>query len=246
MKISIPVYVLMFLIAFYSCQKDDYEYRPHDGSNRYTDTSDDNTNDNPLAWTQAEIDSIISGANNSMMRVFIVDNYEDSIILRKPSIDVIPDQNDTILDKLIDRMYATVNDPNNPGVGIAAPQVGINRKIIWVERQDKTGSPFEVYLNPKIVQVSAVTNSQQEGCLSIPNPTISGNVERPWSIYLEYTTPDGTDTSEVIMHQYVSRIFQHEIDHLYGIFYTDHIDTSKNQKILDKLEQYTNYETGSF
>jgi len=55
------------------------------------------------------------------------------------------------------------------GVGIAAPQVGILKQIIWVQRFDKEGFPFEVYLNPKIINYSAEKQDCKEGCLSIPD-----------------------------------------------------------------------------
>src|SRR3546814_7418142 len=72
----------------------------------------------------------------------------EEAILRKPSVDI--DPNEPLLPVLAKRMYLSVTDSLHPGVGIAAPQVGINRNVIWVQRFDKPGEPMELYLNPKI------------------------------------------------------------------------------------------------
>ena len=119
------------------------------------------------------------------------------------------------------RMLATVQDPQNTGVGIAAPQVGILRRMIAVQRFDKPGEPFEFYLNPEIVESSAETAPGREGCLSIPG--LAGTVVRAQRIVLRYPDERFAEKTETI-DGFTAVIFQHETDHLDGILYTDRTD----------------------
>ncbi len=116
------------------------------------------------------------------------------------------------------RMLATVLDPENTGVGIAAPQVGISRRLVAVQRFDKEGEPFEFYANPKIVRYGAEVAPGGEGCLSVDG--CRGIVERAQEIDIEYIAKDGSKTAETVK-GFTAVIFQHEIDHLDGILYTD-------------------------
>jgi peptide deformylase len=107
------------------------------------------------------------------------------------------------------------------GVGIAAPQVGINRNIIWVQRQDKGtmfNRPWELYYNPRIVAYSGIYNLRSDGCLSVPDACetqngITGNSWRASWVDVEYYLPDGTFVQERITQALTAHIFQHEIDH---------------------------------
>lgn len=176
-----------------------------------------------LAFTETEKNLIYSGGGDSLMYVMNFFIYSDSLVLRTQCSDV--NLNDTTtLFHLIDRMYATVNDPAHPGVGIASPQVGISRNIIWVQRYDKgTGSnhPFEVYLNPHITRYSDTTEYLPDGCLSIPG--VSDNSQRAIWVDVEYELPNGSSFSERISHKYTAHIFQHEIDHLNGKLFIDRL-----------------------
>ncbi len=119
---------------------------------------------------------------------------------------------------LCERMLATVQDPENEGVGIAAPQVGISRRLVAVQRFDREGGPFEFYVNPEIVRYGEEMAPGGEGCLSVPD--MRGTVERAQEIDVRYRTLHGTDTLETVK-GFTAVIFQHEIDHLDGILYTD-------------------------
>ena len=119
---------------------------------------------------------------------------------------------------LLDDMYETMK---GDGVGIAAPQVGILRRMIAVQRFDKPGEPFEFYLNPEIVESSAETAPGREGCLSIPG--LAGRVVRAQRIVLRYRDERFAEKTETI-DGFTAVIFQHETDHLDGILYTDRTD----------------------
>ncbi|GAA3602932.1 hypothetical protein GCM10022396_20420 [Flavivirga amylovorans] len=156
------------------------------------------------------------------MRVYKITNKQDSLLLRTKSSYIKPDPNDKILLLFVKRLHTTVRDSISMGVGIAAPQVGILKNIIWVQRFDKEYFPFEVYLNPKIIKYSEDKQTSKEGCLSIPNRTDALN-NRAESITIEYDTMKGEHKTEIIK-GFTSVIFQHEIDHLNGILYLDHLN----------------------
>jgi len=169
-------------------------------------------------FTAEEIKLINAGGTNDTMRVLNYFVPQDSMILRSKSENVF-DFSSPTLKLLISRMYATVISPAHPGVGIAAPQVGIKKRIIWVKRYDKQGKPFEVYLNPRILKYSDTLKQRPDGCLSIPG--VSGTSWRAIWVEVEYYTQDGQKHVEKITHEYTAHIFQHEIDHLDGILWID-------------------------
>jgi len=156
------------------------------------------------------------------MRVLKINNKKDSIILRTKCKNVVADSNNVELAHFVNRLYRTVRDSISMGVGIAAPQVGVLKNIIWVQRFDKEGFPFEVYLNPKIVQYTDKKQNCVEGCLSIPYRSDTTKT-RAYAILMEYDKMDGTHHSEMI-EAFTAVIFQHEIDHLNGILYLDHLE----------------------
>lgn len=156
------------------------------------------------------------------MRVLKINNKKDSIVLRTKCKNVIADPNNVELKHFVNRLYKTVRDSISMGVGIAAPQVGVLKNIIWVQRFDKEGFPFEVYLNPKIVKYTDKKQDCVEGCLSIPDRSDTTKT-RAYAILMEYDKMDGTHHSEMI-EAFTAVIFQHEIDHLNGILYLDHLE----------------------
>ncbi|MET3036969.1 peptide deformylase [Chryseobacterium sp. NRRL B-14859] len=120
------------------------------------------------------------------------------------------------------------------GVGIAAPQVGINRKVIWVQRFDKDGAPLEYFINPVIVWKSDVQNLGPEGDLSIPD--FRDQFYRSKVIQLEYVDLKGQRYSEIV-EGFTAVIFQHEIDHLFGILISDKKEKEKNDS-YKKVDAY--------
>ena len=102
---------------------------------------------NSNGWSKREL-TIIDRSDSVM---FVTTLPDDSVILRTPSVDVsMQELKSQELQTLMAKMLRTVTDPSQDGVGIAAPQVGINRRIIWVQRLDKEGEPFECYVNIRI------------------------------------------------------------------------------------------------
>ena len=148
----------------------------------------------------------------------------DSAILRTPSADFTPRElSSKDLRTLLDKMLFTVQHPSQDGVGIAAPQVGINRRVIWVQRFDKEGEPFECYLNVRIDSLSPELVRGPEGCLSVPPQR--GIVPRHSAVYVSYLRPGSSERIREHVEGYTAIIFQHECDHLDGRLYIDRADT---------------------
>jgi peptide deformylase len=136
-------------------------------------------------------------------------------------------------------MVATVTHPSQDGVGIAGPQVGLNRRVVAVQRFDKEGEPFEVYPNVRIVWASDSLAAGPEGCLSVPDRR--GEVLRSQEIIIEYADITGIEHSlqqnrlesnrrakpvpmvRDTVSGFTAVIFQHEIDHLDGVLYIDRL-----------------------
>ena len=165
---------------------------------------------------------VMNADSASAMKLWLVTDEDEYALLRKQSDDVLYDETDEVLNRCIDRLYATVVDTANAGVGIAAPQVGISKNIIWVQRFDKVNYPFEVYLNPKITRYSDQKQPCREGCLSIPNRSDTLNV-RSMTIEITYMNTYGNMRTESIT-GFTAVVFQHEIDHLNGVLYTDYLE----------------------
>ena len=187
------------------------------------------------------------------MRVLTIEDSCDNAVLRDTSRNLsvkalLSDEYD-MLAKL---MVATVTHPTQDGVGIAGPQVGLNRRVVAVQRFDKGTSgpdgnetyPFEVYPNIRIVWASDSLAAGPEGCLSVPDRR--GEVLRSQEIVIEYTDmeallfhqsqskrqtgwkhSESTDTSlptrRDTVKGFTAVIFQHETDHLDGVLYIDRL-----------------------
>lgn len=163
---------------------------------------------------------LIGSQRDSVMRVLKVTDREDSLLLRKTSREVSPEMlSSEPLSILCSRMLTTVTAPENDGVGIAAPQVGLLYNLIAVQRFDKPQEPFEFYANPKITFRSEECSVGREGCLSVPDRY--GMVSRSDSIVLEYVDPTTLQTRTESVVGFTAVIFQHETDHLAGVLYTD-------------------------
>ena len=168
--------------------------------------------------TAEETDLVMS--SDGVMRVLLVTSPEDSLVLRTPCVDLAEeDLQSEVYERLARRMIATVTDSTQDGVGLAAPQIGLNRRVVAVMRYDKPGYPFEVYPNIYIDYLSDRKQTGPEGCLSIPD--IAGDVERSQQIVIRYTDPETLSEVRDTVDGYTAVIFQHETDHLDGILFTD-------------------------
>ena len=135
-------------------------------------------------FTRQELE-ILDGAD-SFMRVLTITDKDDLAVLRAQSSDF---SSEALLseefERLSELMVATVTHPSQDGVGIAGPQVGLNRRVVAVQRFDKEGEPFEVYPNVRIIWQSDSSAFGPEGCLSVPDRR--EDVARSQEIVIEST-----------------------------------------------------------
>jgi peptide deformylase len=135
---------------------------------------------------------------------------------------------------LADDMLATMYDA--PGIGLAAPQVGVLSRLIVVDcvKDDDTPARPIVMINPEILAASDETNTYEEGCLSIPEQY--GEVTRPADIRVGWIDRDGNPREEEFGGLWATCI-QHEIDHLNGRLFIDYLSAMRRQLITRKMEK---------
>ena len=113
---------------------------------------------------------------------------------------------------------------SSDGIGLAAPQVGINKEIIVIDCDlDNPATPPLVLVNPKILRYSPEIVLGQEGCLSIPNVFL--DVKRPASIEISYKDENGRPQKRVVS-DILARVVQHEMDHLHGVMFVDRVENT--------------------
>jgi peptide deformylase len=136
----------------------------------------------------------------------------------KPVLDLVSDMLDTLEEE--------------GGVGLAAPQIGITKRIILVRYEDK----IETYINPEIEIIENKRIEGDEGCLSIYS--IQGfQVKRYPRIKIRTTNIKG-NTEEFIAEDLLARVIQHEVDHLDGIMFIDHLDAASRRELLEKINDF--------
>src|SRR5829696_9737820 len=138
---------------------------------------------------------------------------------------------DREIKQLADDMFETMYDA--PGIGLAAIQVGITRRIVTTDLAKKDDPPEpRVFINPEITWRSDETATYEEGCLSIPE--IYEEVERNAQVRVKYLDVDGKE-QELEASGLLATCLQHEIDHLNGVLFIDHISKLKRDRIVKKF-----------
>ena len=128
---------------------------------------------------------------------------------------------------MLETMYAA------PGIGLAAIQVGIPQRVVTLDlaKKDEPKNP-QVVINPEILWSSEERGSYEEGCLSIPE--IYEEVERPAQVKVRYTDLDGK-MREIAANGLLATCLQHEIDHINGVLFIDHLSKLKRDRIVKKF-----------
>lgn len=134
------------------------------------------------------------------------------------------------LDRLIDEMFYTMYDA--PGIGLAAPQVAVQKRLIVVDVSEEKNEPIAL-INPEIIRSSGQI-TWEEGCLSLPG--IYADITRPSDILVRGMDRDGK-TIEFEAHDLLAICIQHEIDHLNGKLFVDHLSILKRNRILQKYKK---------
>ena len=133
--------------------------------------------------------------------------------------------------KLVDDMFETMYDA--PGIGLAAIQIGTSKRVVTMDlaKKEEPKNP-QVFINPEIVWSSDEKAVYEEGCLSIPE--IYSDVERPAQVKVKYLDLEG-ELHEIEANGLLSTCLQHEVDHLNGILFIDHLSRLKRQRIIKKF-----------
>ena len=130
---------------------------------------------------------------------------------------------------MLDTMY------DAPGVGLAAIQIGVAKRMITMDvSKDENERQPRVLINPEILWASEEKRVYEEGCLSIPE--YYEEVERPDRVRFRYTTLDG-ETVEQDADGLMATCVQHEIDHLNGVLFIDHLSKLKRDRVLTKFKK---------
>jgi len=146
--------------------------------------------------------------------------------ISKP-VQAVDDRVRRLMDDMLETMYAA------PGIGLAAPQVGVLKRVIVVDVSEKDSPPAPLALaDPEILWVSDHDNTHEEGCLSVPEHY--ADVVRPAEVRVRYLDRNN-ELRELHADGMLATCVQHEIDHLDGILFIDHISALKRNMILRKL-----------
>jgi peptide deformylase len=140
---------------------------------------------------------------------------------------------DDPLRKLASDMLDTMYDA--PGIGLAAIQVGepLRMLVLDLAKEDEPKAP-QIFVNPEIVEGSDERSIYEEGCLSIPD--YYAEVERPAKVRVKYIDRDGK-AQEVAAEGLLATCLQHEIDHLNGVLFIDHISKLKRDMVVKKFKK---------
>ncbi|MCQ8240295.1 peptide deformylase [Rhizosaccharibacter radicis] len=131
---------------------------------------------------------------------------------------------------LLPRMFATMY--HAPGIGLAAPQIGIGLRAAVVDVADEGERHPLVLINPEVIEHSDSLAAREEGCLSLPNQY--AEVVRPEKVRVRFQDIEGR-TTELEADGLLATCLQHEIDHLDGILFVDHLSTLKRNMVMRRL-----------
>lgn len=138
-----------------------------------------------------------------------------------------------LMDDMLETMYAT------GGIGLAAPQVGVSKRVLVMDldqpEQGGRGQP-RFFINPEITWSSEEQNTYNEGCLSLPGQY--AEIERPKKIRIKFIDYDGKE-QEIEADGLLATCLQHEMDHLNGVLFVDHLSTLKKDMVMRKLKKFT-------
>jgi peptide deformylase len=133
--------------------------------------------------------------------------------------------------QLVEDMFETMYEA--PGIGLAAIQIGVPKRVITMDLAKKDeGKKPQVFINPEILSTSAERATYEEGCLSIPE--YYEEVERPSEVKIRYLDLEGT-VCELEANGLLATCVQHEIDHLNGVLFIDHLSKLKRSRIIKKF-----------
>ena len=170
------------------------------------------------------------------MAILPIIETPDPLLRQKSTpVEEVTDEIRTLIVDMFETMYAA------PGIGLAAIQVGVPKRLLVIdlqEEEDEDGKPIRkplVFINPEIVEESDQFVPYNEGCLSVPE--MYAEVDRPDRIRARWLDRDGVAHEEELT-GLIAVCLQHEMDHLEGVLFIDHLSRLKREMILKKLAKY--------
>lgn len=142
-------------------------------------------------------------------------------------VNTVDDELRTFIDDMIETMY------HAKGIGLAASQVNVHQRILVIDVSENNDSPM-VFINPEITPLTDELDTYEEGCLSVPG--FYENVERPERVHVKALDRNG-DPFEMECEGLLATCLQHEVDHLDGKLFVDHISRLKRNRIRKRIEK---------
>ncbi|HLY79707.1 MAG TPA: peptide deformylase [Caulobacteraceae bacterium] len=165
----------------------------------------------------------------SLRRILTVDTDLAALKQKSARVTAVDDDLRALMDDMLETMYAA------PGIGLAAVQVGVPKRVIVMDisRGDEEKFP-RFFVNPEIISASEELAVYEEGCLSVPE--IYDEVERPAQVRIRYLGYDGKPVEEDAEGLFAVCI-QHEMDHLEGVLFLDHLSRLKRERAVAKVRK---------
>jgi len=164
----------------------------------------------------------------------IIEAPDPRLRVKSTPVETVDDELRALIADMFETMYEA------PGIGLAAIQIGVPKRVLVIDLQedeDEAGQPIRrprVFINPEFYDPSEEQNSYNEGCLSVPDQY--AEVERPATVYCRWLDEQGASHDEKIEGM-LATCLQHEMDHLEGILFIDHLSRLKREMVLKKLEK---------
>ena len=144
-------------------------------------------------------------------------------------VDAVTDETRALMDDMLETMYAA------PGIGLAAVQIGVPQRVIVIDLAKEGEEPAPRYfVNPEILELEGDKQAYEEGCLSVPD--FFDEVERPKRVKLRYLNYQGEQIEEWAEGMYAVCI-QHEMDHLQGTLFIDHLSRQQRSYAINKVKK---------
>ena len=171
------------------------------------------------------------------MSIIPIVTYDDEV-LRKKAVAV--EGNSEEFQTFIDDMFETMYNAN--GIGLAAPQIGVSKRIFVIDADSVMDEEEELFgplafINPEIISLSGEEIMMEEGCLSLPE--LNDKVKRPDIVKIKFLDRD-FEEREMEVGGWMSRVIQHEFDHLEGILFIDHINLFRRRLHKSELDDIAN------
>lgn len=150
------------------------------------------------------------------------------LAVRSEPVETVNDDIRTLMDDMVDTMY------DQEGIGLAAVQVGVHKRVLVMDMQEEGQKKPYYIINPEIIDASEEENSYEEGCLSFPEQRAM--VVRPKTVTVRHLDYDGNEQT-LQCDGLMATCIQHEIDHLNGVVFVDHISKLRRDMVLRKMKK---------